>query len=73
MNNEEILQLYCRPSIQVRLEYGGADVTQAFQWLLKKSAFPYKDYDERQPQEAMLLKELKEQFCHVNLVRTATC
>lgn len=54
------------------MEYGGADVTQAFQWLLKKSAFPYKDYDERQPQEAILLKELKERFCHVNLVRNLT-
>lgn len=50
------------------MEYGGGDVTQAFQWLLKKSAFPYKDYNERHTQEAILLKELKEQFCHVNLV-----
>lgn len=54
---------------QVRLEYGGADVTQAFHWLLKKSAFPYKDYDERRPQDAILMKSLKEEFCHVNLVR----
>lgn len=43
-------------------------MTQAFQWLLKKCAFPYKEYDERQPQDAMLLKQLKEEFCHVNLV-----
>lgn len=57
------------PSTRVRLEYGGADVTQAFQWLLKKCAFPYKEYDERQPQDAMLLKQLKEDFCHVNLVK----
>lgn len=54
--------------LKVRLEYGGADVTQAFHWLLKKCAFPYKEYDERQPQDAMLLKQLKEEFCHVNLV-----
>lgn len=53
---------------EVRLEYGGCDVTQAFHWLLKKCAFPYKEYDERQPQDAMLLKQLKEEFCHVNLV-----
>lgn len=43
-------------------------MTQAFQWLLKKCAFPYKEYDERNPQDAMLLKQLKEDFCHVNLV-----
>lgn len=53
---------------QVRLEFGGADVTQAFHWLLKKCAFPYKEYDERNPQDAMLLKQLKEDFCNVNLV-----
>lgn len=53
----------------MRLEFGGADVTQAFHWLLKKCAFPYKEYDERNPQDAMLLKQLKEDFCHVNLVK----
>lgn len=51
----------------MRLEYGGADVTQAFHWLLKKSAFPYKEFDEKLPQDAMLMKSLKEEFCHVNL------
>lgn len=59
---------FCSKTNQVRLEYGGADVTQAFHWLLKKCAFPYKEYDERNPQDAMLLKQLKEDFCHVNLV-----
>lgn len=43
-------------------------MTQAFQWLLKKCTFPYKDYDEKHPQDAMLMKQLKEEFCHVNLV-----
>ncbi len=54
--------------IRVRLEYGGADVTQTFHWLLQKCAFPYKECDEKMPQDAMLLKSLKEEFCHVNLV-----
>lgn len=53
--------------LQVRLDYGGADVTQTFHWLLQKCAFPYKEIDDRQPQDAMLLKQLKEEFCHVNL------
>ncbi|KAJ6636054.1 Actin-related protein 8 [Pseudolycoriella hygida] len=55
------------PNTRVRLEYGGADVTQTFYWLLQKCAFPYKECDERLPQDAMLLKSLKEEFCHVNL------
>lgn len=58
---------------QVRLEYGGADVTQAFHWLLKKSAFPYKEFDEKLPQDAILMKNLKEEFCHVDLVRLFLC
>lgn len=56
------------PNTRVRLEYGGADVTQTLHWLLEKCAFPYKECDERRPQDAMLLKSLKEDFCHVNLV-----
>lgn len=56
------------PNTRVRLEYGGADVTQTLHWLLKKCAFPYSKCDERRPQDAMLLKSLKEDFCHVNLV-----
>ncbi|KAG4079545.1 hypothetical protein HA402_010377 [Bradysia odoriphaga] len=55
------------PNTRVRLEYGGADVTQTFHWLLQKCAFPYKECDEKMPQDAMLLKSLKEDFCHVNL------
>lgn len=54
---------------RVRLEYGGADVTQTFHWLLQKCAFPYKECNEKMPQDAMLLKSLKEEFCNVNLVR----
>lgn len=53
---------------RVRLEYGGGDVTQTLHWLLQKCAFPYKECDEKMPQDAMLLKSLKEEFCHVNLV-----
>lgn len=56
------------PSTRVRLEYGGGDVTQTFHWLLKKCAFPYKDCNTSRYQDAILCKQLKESFCHVNLV-----
>ena len=52
---------------RVRLEYGGGDVTQTFHWLLKKCAFPYKECYDIEPENAILLKTLKENYCHVNL------
>ncbi|XP_055716979.1 actin-related protein 8 [Phlebotomus papatasi] len=55
------------PNTRVRLEYGGGDVTQTFYWLLQKCAFPYKTCKDILPQDAVLLKKLKEDFCHVNL------
>jgi hypothetical protein len=53
---------------QVRMEYGGGDITQTFYWLLQKCAFPYKTCNPDKKVDAMLLKSLKESFCHVNLV-----
>lgn len=55
------------PNTKIRLEYGGSDVTQTFYWLLQKCAFPYSSCNENLPYDAMLLKTLKEEFCHVNL------
>ncbi|XP_055383473.1 actin-related protein 8 isoform X2 [Condylostylus longicornis] len=55
------------PSTRVRLEYGGGDVTQTFYYLLQKCAFPYKECDNNNIQDALLLKKLKEDYCHVNL------
>lgn len=55
------------PNTRVKLEYGGGDVTQTFYWLLQKCAFPYKESDDTKPQDAILLKRLKEEYCHVNL------
>ncbi|XP_065363772.1 actin-related protein 8 [Calliphora vicina] len=57
-----------QPDTRVRLGYGGGDVTQVFYALLRKCCFPYKecnledDYD-----DAVLLMNLKEKFCHLNL------
>lgn len=52
---------------QVRLDYGGADITQTFNWLLQKCSFPYNKCDDAIPRDALLLQTLKEDFCHVNL------
>ncbi|KYN11816.1 Actin-related protein 8 [Trachymyrmex cornetzi] len=52
---------------RVRMDYGGADVTQTFHWLLQKSAFPYKSCDPTNKLDALLLEQLKIDFCHVDL------
>ncbi|RZC36664.1 actin-related protein 8, partial [Asbolus verrucosus] len=57
----------CHPNTRVRLEYGGGDITQIFYWLLQKCAFPYKECSDQNKLDTMLLRKLKEDFCHVNL------
>ncbi|XP_044256841.1 actin-related protein 8 isoform X2 [Tribolium madens] len=57
----------CHPNTRVRLEYGGGDITQIFYWLLQKCAFPYKECNDQNKLDSMLLRKLKEDFCHVNL------
>ncbi|CAH2004535.1 unnamed protein product [Acanthoscelides obtectus] len=57
----------CHPNTRVRLEYGGGDITQIFFWLLQKCAFPYKECADTNKLDTMLLRKLKEDFCHVNL------
>lgn len=57
----------CHPHTRVRLNYGGGDIAQIFYWLLQKCAFPYKDCKDQNKLDAMLLRKLKEEFCHVNL------
>lgn len=53
---------------RVRLNFGGADITQTFYWLLQKSCFPFKECNPLNQVHALLLHTLKEMFCHVNLV-----
>ncbi|XP_053678699.1 actin-related protein 8 [Anopheles nili] len=55
------------PNTRVRFDYGGADVTQVFYWLLQKCAFPYRECDDTKPLDGILLRRLKEEFGHVNL------
>ncbi|XP_055911693.1 actin-related protein 8 [Eupeodes corollae] len=56
-----------QPSTRVRLEYGGAHVTQVFHCLLDKCSFPYKECNDNNLKDVFLLKQLKEKYCHVNL------
>ncbi|CAH1122302.1 unnamed protein product [Ceutorhynchus assimilis] len=57
----------CHQNTRVRLDYGGGDITQIFYWLLQKCAFPYKECDDQNKLDSMLLRKLKEELCHVNL------
>lgn len=52
---------------RVRMDYGGGDITQTFFWLLQKCAFPYKTCDPSNKLDALLLNQLKKDFCHVDL------
>ncbi|KAK6629099.1 hypothetical protein RUM43_002916 [Polyplax serrata] len=52
---------------RVRLNFGGADITQTFYWLLQKSSFPFRQCNPTNRIHALLLHTLKEMFCHVNL------
>lgn len=49
------------------MEYGGSDITQLFHWLFRKCGFPYKECYPLRTTDALLLQELKENMCHVNL------
>nr|SVE93502.1 EOG090X02LT [Scapholeberis mucronata] len=52
---------------RIRLDYGGADVTQSFYYLLQKAGFPYKNCQPHHPLDGALLTRLKESYCHLNL------
>ncbi|XP_043505065.1 actin-related protein 8 isoform X2 [Polistes fuscatus] len=52
---------------RVRMDYGGGDITLTFLWLLQKCAFPYKSCDPSDKLDALLLNQLKKDFCHVDL------
>lgn len=49
------------------MDYGGGDITLTFLWLLQKCAFPYKTCDPSDKLDALLLNQLKKDFCHVDL------
>ncbi|XP_065564808.1 actin-related protein 8-like isoform X4 [Artemia franciscana] len=53
--------------VQMKMEYGGSDITQAFFWLLRRAAFPVKPCKPSDPVDAMILTQLKEDYCHLNM------
>lgn len=55
---------------QIRLDYGGSDITQSFHYLLQRAGFPYKECQPQHPLDGALLTRIKEGYCHLNLVRT---
>jgi hypothetical protein len=54
---------------QIRLDYGGSDITQSFHYLLQRAGFPYKECQPQHPLDGALLTRIKEGYCHLNLVR----
>lgn len=54
-------------STRLRMDYGGGDVCQALSWMFHKSAFPYTNWNENVPRDVILMRNLYEHFCHVNL------
>uniref|UniRef100_A0A2S2PUS2 Actin-related protein 8 n=2 Tax=Schizaphis graminum TaxID=13262 RepID=A0A2S2PUS2_SCHGA len=55
---------------RIRLRYGGGNITQTFHWLLKKCSFPYHECNPMTNYyDALLLNQLKQDFCHLNLDR----
>lgn len=55
------------PNTRVSLKFGGGDTTLCFYWLLQNVSFPYKDFNPRNIQDAVLLTHLKENACHLDL------
>ncbi|GFR08202.1 actin-related protein 8 [Trichonephila clavata] len=51
---------------RLHINYGGNDITRLFYWLQEKLGFPYPCSLEL-PLDALMMQELKEMFCHVNL------
>ncbi|KAJ8949260.1 hypothetical protein NQ318_022773 [Aromia moschata] len=67
LSNSGVIAAPAERRQSTRLEYGGGDITQIFYWLLQKCAFPYKECSDKNKLDTMLLRKLKEDFCHVNL------
>lgn len=52
---------------RLRMDYGAGDVCQTLSWMFHKSAFPYKNWNENTPRDVVLMRNLYQDFCHVNL------
>ncbi|XP_046542630.1 actin-related protein 8-like [Haliotis rubra] len=55
---------------RLTMEYGGSDVTRCFRWMLRKSGVPLPEVDLSIPTDILLMQELKESFCHMDVDRS---
>nr|CAB3219934.1 actin-related protein 2 [Phallusia mammillata] len=51
------------------MDIGGSDITQVFAFLLHRNSFPYRSCNTEDRMDALLMEELKETFCHMDLHR----
>ncbi|CAK8690567.1 unnamed protein product [Clavelina lepadiformis] len=51
------------------MDIGGCDITGVFAWILMQNNFPYKECNVENRMDFLLLEELKETFCHLDVDR----
>lgn len=57
-----------QPATQLVMQYGGADVTRSFHWLLARCSFPYRECRLNNRMDALFMQQLKETYCHLEQV-----
>ena len=50
------------------MEYGGCDITRTLHWLLTRAGFPYRTCDLKSRPDALFMRDLKEEYCHMDQV-----
>ncbi|XP_065899738.1 actin-related protein 8-like isoform X2 [Dysidea avara] len=58
------------PNTRITLHYGGSDITRLFYWMIRKCNFPYRKFDPSDHLDELLIEDLKEGFCHLDLTST---
>lgn len=57
-----------QPNTRYCMEYGGCDITRCFHWLLTRAGFPYRTCDLKARADALFIRDLKEEYCHMDQV-----
>lgn len=58
------------PNTRITLHYGGSDITRLFYWMIQKCNFPYHQFNPSDHLDELLIEDLKEGFCHLDLTST---
>ena len=61
-----------QPATRIVMQYGGADITGRFHWLLTRCGFPYAECRLNNRMDARLMQELKETYCHLEQAKFYT-